>query len=142
MKIGLIATAVLGLAMAGQTEEKKGMECKPLYEGTMNLLYPYGGDTRGMKFSKHVVKPYGGKLLEVKSSEKSNVEVVVSECMRTGIKKGDQDFKQGTISVKGEKGKCLLHAAQKSEEGANVLYAGDCKRSTAVSYTHLRAHET
>lgn len=132
MKTGLIVSAVLGLAMTAPIEEKKAMECKPVYEGTMHLSIPYGGGTHGMKFSKNAVKPYGDKLLELKNGhnkEKSNVEVVVSECKHTGIKEKNDGRKQGTISVKGEKGKCLLHSPQKDEKGSNVLYVGDCKKS-------------
>ena len=123
MKIGMVVSALLAVAMAAPVEEKKVDNCKEVYEGQLLGTFPFSSDVAGMKLSKDTVKAYAGKLLEVKSGGKppqtSEVKVVFSNC---------KNEHQGTFSVKGEKGKCVLHSPRKGKKEEEVLYVGDCKK--------------
>lgn len=123
MKIGMIVSALLAIAMAAPVEEKNADNCKELYEGELIGTFPFSNDVSGMKLSNHTVKAYGGKLLEVKlhgnSHQKSELKVIFSKC---------NNKHQGIFAVKGEKGKCLQHSPRKGKKEEEVLYVGDCKK--------------
>ena len=120
MKIGLVIPAMLAAAMASSVEDKHDKECKPVYQGKIevDLL----ASLSSTKLSKSEVKDLGARALKVDWPDMYEVEIVFSECKTTLPKL--KNAKQGILELKGESGHCLLHTEVEDEKEALVV--GEC----------------